>query len=228
MQLCDHFAKRAKIETWYNESSRSSESLAFQKERSLAPRIRTIKPDFFAHEGLADLSVHHRLLFIGLWTLSDRRGRLLDRPRRIKIACFPYDTDITAENISFMLDELAAHPDGFVVRYECRGRDYIEIPGFLEHQRPHHKEPESSLPGSTGKDVSVHEPSMNHARVVDESSTKTQKSIHGIMHGPTMNGEGKGMEGKGNGRERKGMEGKSKDISERPEEIFALRSHEDV
>ncbi len=54
-------------------------------------RIRTIKPQFFLNEELAELPAMVRLLFIGLWTQADREGRLLDRPKRLKAEIFPYD-----------------------------------------------------------------------------------------------------------------------------------------
>src|SRR5437764_1366213 len=55
-------------------------------------RIRTIKPSFFKNEELAELPVAARLLFIGLWCLADCEGRLEDRPKRIKVELFPYDS----------------------------------------------------------------------------------------------------------------------------------------
>ena len=53
-------------------------------------RARNIKPGFFKNEFLADLPFETRLLFIGLWTLADREGRLEDRPRKIKMELFAY------------------------------------------------------------------------------------------------------------------------------------------
>ena len=47
-------------------------------------RTRSIKPSFFDNEILGDLPPLTRLLFIGLWGIADREGRLEDRPKRIK------------------------------------------------------------------------------------------------------------------------------------------------
>jgi len=47
-------------------------------------RIRTIKPEFWKHDGIAELEYATRLLFIALWCIADRRGRMEDRPKRIK------------------------------------------------------------------------------------------------------------------------------------------------
>ncbi len=108
-------------------------------------RIRTIKPDFFVHEGLAELSRDARLLFIGLWTMADREGRLDDRPKRIKAVIFPYDDDT---QIPAWLDELADR--GFILRYEADGQKRIAIVKFSEHQRPHPKETPSLIPPPPG------------------------------------------------------------------------------
>jgi hypothetical protein len=98
------------------------------------PRIRTIKPDFFKHEGLADHPFHVRLAFAGLWTLADAEGRLEDRPRRIKAEIFPYD-DVDMDLILRALNET-----GFLRRYRIAGKLYIQIDGFKRHQRISGKE----------------------------------------------------------------------------------------
>ena len=107
-------------------------------------RIRSIKPEFFQNDRLAELSPLHWILFVGLWTQADREGRLEDRPKRIKIALLPYDDcDVDA-----MLDDLTQA--GFLTRYEHGAGPVlarcIAIPGFLRHQQPHIKEPPSNLP----------------------------------------------------------------------------------
>jgi hypothetical protein len=109
-------------------------------------RIRTIKPGFFLNEELAALSAHHRLLFIGLWTQADRKGRLVDKPARIKASLFPYESlDVNA-----MLNDLARAPKEeevkFITRYQANNAGYIQINKFEEHQWPHHREPDSKLP----------------------------------------------------------------------------------
>ena len=55
------------------------------------PRIRTIKPDLFLHEELAELNPIARLAFIGLFCCVDREGRAADRPKRLKAQILPYD-----------------------------------------------------------------------------------------------------------------------------------------
>ena len=103
-------------------------------------RARNIKPGFFGNEEIAELPPETRLLFIGLWLMADREGRLEDRPRRIKMHVFPADS----YDVDPMLTSL--HNAGLIVRYEVAGENYIEIPKFLEHQRPHHQEKQSVIP----------------------------------------------------------------------------------
>ena len=106
------------------------------------PRIRTIKPDLFLHEELAELNPIARLAFIGLFCCVDREGRAADRPKRLKAQILPYD-DL---DFSQVLDELAAA--GFIDRYEVDGVKLIAIPRFLVHQRPRKEEPASVFPAS--------------------------------------------------------------------------------
>lgn len=108
-------------------------------------RARLLKPGFFLNEDLAKLPLAGRLLFIGLWCLADREGRLENRPVRIKAAVFPYNGEI---EIDALLDQLA--DSGLIARYEVNGTACIHIPTFLKHQHPHPRESESTLPAKPG------------------------------------------------------------------------------
>ena len=103
-------------------------------------RARNIKPSFFINEELVELSFATRLLFIGLWTIADRAGRLEDKPKKIKMALFPAD-DL---NIDEALNELQS--SGFIKRYSVDEVKYIQILAFEKHQNPHIKEPSSTIP----------------------------------------------------------------------------------
>lgn len=119
------------------------------------PRLRTLKPAFFTHEVLAELSPLHRLLYQGLWCHADRAGRLEDRPRYLKTVILPYDDC----NVDAMLDELQSR--GFVLRYVVDGVRLLAIPTFLKHQKPHVRESKAVLPGpgqGTTKAVPKHSP----------------------------------------------------------------------
>ena len=107
-------------------------------------RIRSIKPDFFIHEGLFDLEQETglpvRVGFAGLWCQADREGRFKWRPRLLKTQVLPYD-DV---DFSRVLDALATR--GFIVRYESNGDDFGWIPSWHEHQIINNREKKSLLP----------------------------------------------------------------------------------
>lgn len=103
-------------------------------------RARNIKPGFFRNADLVELPVETRMLFIGLWTLADRDGRLADRPKQIKMEIYPADSF----DVEVMLDSLA--DSGFILRYEVNGIRYIQVNNFLKHQNPHHRELPSTIP----------------------------------------------------------------------------------
>ncbi len=107
-------------------------------------RIRTIKPEFYKHEGLFDAEIECkmplRVAFSGLWTCADREGRFEWRPRTLKSDILPYD------NVDFsrVLDALLTR--GFLVKYEVSGKFYGYIPSWHEHQFINNKEKPSILP----------------------------------------------------------------------------------
>ena len=103
-------------------------------------RARNIKPGFFKNEVLAECAPLARILFAGLWCEADRSGRLEDRPKRIKIACLPYDDC----DVDSLLDELAKR--GFILRYVVDSTPYIQVLEFSKHQNPHIREVASSIP----------------------------------------------------------------------------------
>lgn len=103
-------------------------------------RARNIKPSFFTNDELAEIPALGRLLFVALWTMADREGRLEDRPKRIKAEALPYD-DCDCDDI---LSELAKR--GFIVRYQAGEGRFIQVVNFTKHQNPHVKESPSSIP----------------------------------------------------------------------------------
>lgn len=103
-------------------------------------RSRNIKPGFFSNDTLAELPALTRLLFIGLWTICDREGRLEDRPRKIKAEALPYDDHDVDAALT------ALHQSGFILRYVSGGVRCIQVVNWAKHQNPHMKEAESSIP----------------------------------------------------------------------------------
>ncbi|MCD8195923.1 MAG: hypothetical protein LUE24_01905 [Lachnospiraceae bacterium] len=112
-------------------------------------RTRNIKPAFFDNDVLGNLPPLTRLLFIGLWCIADRDGRLEDRPRRIKKTLLGYD-DVTTEETDEMLQQL--HDNDFIIRYEVEDVRYIQVTNFTKHQNPPMKEKNSEIPPPPGAD----------------------------------------------------------------------------
>ncbi len=107
-------------------------------------RARNIKPAFFDNEYLAESTPHARLLFIGLWMLADREGRLECRPKRIRAQLFAYEN----VDIDSLIQELVGFE--FVQVYEIGGSKYMQIANWKKHQNPHHKEIASIIPAMEG------------------------------------------------------------------------------
>ena len=103
-------------------------------------RSRNIKPSFFCNDVLADTEPLARLLFIGLWTIADREGRLEYRPKRIKAEILPYD-DVDVEKLIKQLSD-----GGFLIVYRHLEIEYIQVVNFTKHQNPHMKEQASTIP----------------------------------------------------------------------------------
>lgn len=102
-------------------------------------RARNIKPSFFTNEELVELPFEVRLLFIGLWTLADREGRMEDRPKRIKMALFPADGVDVDAGLNMLQER------GFVLRYKAGQVRAIQVLNFAKHQSPHIKESPSEI-----------------------------------------------------------------------------------
>lgn len=107
-------------------------------------RARNIKPGFFKNELLVEMGAFDRLLFIGLWLLADREGRIEDRPKRIKLELFPCDTYDVDAGLTLLANV------GFVKRYTINVKSVISIESFHKHQTPHGSEKDSELPDCDG------------------------------------------------------------------------------
>jgi len=107
-------------------------------------RIRTIKPDFFRHEGLFEAEQETgfplRLAFIGIWTVADRDGRFPWKPRALKLDALPFDV------IDFdrVMDALERY--GFILKYESDGKSFGWIPSWSKHQVINSRETKSVIP----------------------------------------------------------------------------------
>lgn len=138
-------------------------------------RTRNIKPAFFDNDILGSLTPLNRLLFIGLWCIADREGRLEDRPRRIKKTLLGYD-DVTAEETSGMLQQL--HDNGFIIRYKANDENYIQIINFTKHQNPHMKEKNSEIPPPPGFKTETSEQNCTRTRQIQCKNNEPEKIEH--------------------------------------------------
>ena len=154
-------------------------------------RIRTIKPEFFTHEGLYEAEIETglpiRVAFAGLWCVADREGRFKWEPRRIGVQVLPYD----GVDFSRVLDALTTR--GFVVRYRVGDASFGLIPSFQKHQVINNRESDSILPAPDDENSEF---IVNHEDF-NASSTRDSRVNHAGQ------GEGKGKEGnkEGNGKE---------------------------
>ncbi|AFQ46281.1 DnaD domain-containing protein [Desulfosporosinus meridiei] len=142
-------------------------------------RARNIKPSFFANDQLGELPPLARLLFIGLWGLADRKGKLEDRPKRIKAEVLPYD-DCNVDELLNLLD-----PE-FIVRYTVDGISCIQIVNFSKHQKPHPKEGESDLPNmpENGQAVNRYERAVKINGKDEPKNLKVFTSREKVMTSP--------------------------------------------
>ena len=98
-------------------------------------RIRSIKPEFWRSEDIADLSIEDRLLFIGLWSYVDDNGVGRDDERIIVADLFALERDPreTFARVSRGLQTLFGR--GLIERYTVSGRPFLHITTWETHQR---------------------------------------------------------------------------------------------
>ncbi len=131
-------------------------------------RARNIKPGFFRNADLVELPMDARLLFIGLWTLADRSGRLEDRPKQIKMEVFPADSVDVDGLLSLVANT------GMLERYEVNGKRYIQVTNFCKHQNPHRDEKASTIPDALGN---MAEPPRHRASTVQAPCKDDAKMV---------------------------------------------------
>lgn len=158
-------------------------------------RIRTIKPEFFRHEGLQDLESANNgacvmLVFAGLWGHCDKAGRFEWKPRTLKLDILPFLDFDMGETLALLCEA------GFIRQYEISNRKYGEILSFEKHQRISGKE--------------LQEPEKY------PEPTECDQGSNGEATGKHMGSQ----EGKGRGREEE-EEGKGMDLGA-PTAVVAL------
>lgn len=97
-------------------------------------RIRTIKPEAFFSESLAEVSVEAERTFFGLLTQADDHGRHRDNAAIIAGLLWPLRAEHTSVHVEDDLQQLANA--GLICRYTgCDGRRYLHIVTWSEHQK---------------------------------------------------------------------------------------------
>lgn len=134
-------------------------------------RKRDLHPEFFTDERVLQVPIAARLLFEGLWTISDRAGRLEEpHPVTLKAKFLPVDDVDCGE----LLERLIAV--GLVLRYEGDlGGGPIRLlflPGLVKRTRFHPKEVYSRLPPHPSE--GVHGP-----KVIPNPHSMTPKVVPG-------------------------------------------------
>lgn len=162
-------------------------------------RIRTVKPELAAHEGMFDLEQETglplRFAWVMLFTVADREGRFAWRPRTIKAQTLPHDM----VDFSRVLDAWLTR--GFVVKYRVGEEWFGLIPTFTKHQVINNREAASDLP-----DISLADEVIGKSDN-DLDASGTRQSRDGDACGTReVHAQGEGRkEGKG----REGREGTS-------------------
>jgi hypothetical protein len=134
-------------------------------------RIRTLKPEFWMHEGLCSCSEFSRLLAIALLNWADDEGYFMANPTLIKGQLFPFEED--SKKVPGSLLELSSV--GWIELGEMAdGRSVGRVLNFLKHQRVD-KPRKSEI-----KDLcSFQESSKNPPRILQEASTEEWKGMEG-------------------------------------------------
>jgi hypothetical protein len=147
-------------------------------------RIRTIKPEFWVSEQLAECSSNARLTFVGMWSFCDDRGVHPAKPKTLKAELYPMD-DIAATQVGEWVAELVRV--GLVREFVALedGERYWHVTGWDRHQR-------------------IDRPSIKHPPPPPLDSTNPRRVVAEDSSSATPR---KGMERKG--EEGSGVDGRS-------------------
>lgn len=103
-------------------------SQVFQRQMEQMCNIKNL---IFDNDAMGELPPLTRLLFAGLWTMVDDKGRMEDNPRKIKKVIMGFD-DVSAGQVNEMLQSL--HDRRFIVRYSVNGSSYIQVNNFSKYR----------------------------------------------------------------------------------------------
>ena len=132
-------------------------------------RIRTIKPEFWADEKLGPMDALTRLVFLGLVSMADDAGRLVDSERQIEALLFPYTDDTVREPLANL-----ARAGRIVRGVTASGQRIIQLANW-HHQKVDHPNLKAALPPIAQPLTGIREPLATDSRGIRDSiSTSDQ------------------------------------------------------
>lgn len=114
------------------------------------PTRRMIDPAIWQSESMAGLTRDQRLLFIGLFSNADDQGRMRGNPNLIRSQVFPFDEDITTDDIRRDLQAIAKQD--CIIIYEVEGKELIQLAHWWDYQSPQWAYPSKYEPPSNWYD----------------------------------------------------------------------------
>ncbi|MGW6736247.1 hypothetical protein [Streptomyces sp. NPDC055013] len=181
-------------------------------------RIRTIKPEAFASESLAAVSLAAERTFFGLLTQADDHGRFRDQPAVISGLLWSLRPEHGPVDVEDDLTQLAAAH--LICRYEGDdGKRYLHIVTWRQHQKvnrpsgvrfpacPHHDferpTPDAPRPHGDGTESSMkthgglsedsrtpHELPAHHKTAAQSTPREPSRSLHGGLSEPSTSPHG--------------------------------------
>ncbi|MDI3424262.1 hypothetical protein [Streptomyces luteolus] len=154
-------------------------------------RIRTIKPEAFISESLAEVSVSAERTFFGLLTQADDHGRCCDQAAVIAGALWALRPEHGPLAVEDDLTQLAGA--GLICRYEGDdGKNYLHIVTWAKHQKinrpsgsrfptcPRHAGGQAGQPVG-GRHEGLAEPSMSpHGDLTEDSRTRQDPAVRSV------------------------------------------------
>ena len=131
-------------------------------------RIRSIKPEFWTSEDVADIKDwSERLLFLGLWQYVDDNGVGRDVPKLIVAELFPLEDDPrdTLARVSRGLQTLSVL--GRITRYEVNGKPFLHVTNWHHQRIDKPNKPRYPLP--TSEDAVIRETLARVSRDIPET-----------------------------------------------------------
>jgi hypothetical protein len=131
-------------------------------------RIRTIKPEFWTDEKLSPCDPLTRLVFLGLVSLADDAGRIVDNLRYIDAQLFMNTSDSAHEPL------MRLSGMGRIIRgLTASGQPIIQIANWTRHQKIQHPNLKGALPEIVKPQAvtAIHEPLMSHSGAAHEPLT---------------------------------------------------------